>query len=104
MLQTELGKVTPPPAADVLVLPMGEGLDRAAAQVGRLCRGVRPTAVDYTARSLRAKMRAADRSGARWAAIMNADEAARRAVQLRDLVSGEQREVAWDALPGALAG
>ncbi len=102
MLEHELGKVTPPVAADVLVLPMGEGLDRAAAQVGRLCRAVRPTAVDYSARSLRAKMRAADKSGARWAVIMNADEAGRRAAQLRDLVNGEQRELAWDALAGAL--
>jgi histidyl-tRNA synthetase len=103
MLQHDLGAVTPPPAAEVLVLPMGEGLDRAAAQVGRLCRGLRPTAVDYSARSLRAKLRAADRSGARWAAIMNAEEAERHVVQLRNLISGEQREVGWDALPEALA-
>ncbi len=103
MLQHELGAVTPPPAAEVLVLPMGEGLDRAAAHVGRIARAVRPAAVDYGSRSLRAKMRSADRSGARWAAIMNAGEAERRVVQLRDLVSGEQREVAWDALADALS-
>ncbi len=105
MLQQEVGGVTPPPAAELLVLPVGEGtdLDRAAAQVGRLGRAVVPTAVDYSRRSLRAKMRAADRSGARRAAIMNADEAGRRVVQLRDLVSGEQREVSWDELPEALA-
>lgn len=103
MLQHDLGAVTPPPPAEVLVLPADEGLDRAAAQVGRVCRGLRPTAVDYSARSLRAKMRAADRSGARWAAIMNAAEAERRVVQLRDLLSGDQREIAWDALPEALA-
>jgi histidyl-tRNA synthetase len=35
-------------------------------------------------------------------AIMNAEEAARRAVQLRDMQSGEQREVAWDQLAEAL--
>jgi histidyl-tRNA synthetase len=102
MLQEEPGAVTVPPAADVLVLPMGDGLEVAAAQVGRICRRAAPTAVDYTARSLRAKMRAADRSGARWAAIMNAEEAGRRVVQLRDLVSGDQRELAWGALPEAL--
>ena len=103
MLQQELGRVTPPPAADVVVLPMGDGLDRAAASVGRLCRAVRPAAVDYSARSLRAKMRAADKSGARWAVIMNADEAGRRVVVLHDMVSGEDREVPWDALPEAVA-
>jgi histidyl-tRNA synthetase len=103
MLETEVGRVTPAAPADVLVLPMDAGLDRAAAQVGRLCRQAVPAAVDYSRRSLKAKMRAADRSGARWAAIMNAEEAARRVVQLRDLVTGDQREVAWDALPEALA-
>lgn len=102
MLQHELGAVTPAPAADVLVLPMVSGLERAAARVGRLCRAAAPTAVDFSARSLRAKMRAADRSGARWVVIMNDDEAARQVAQLRDLVSGSQREVAWDELPEAL--
>jgi len=103
MLQQELGSIKTEPAADVLVLPMTEGLERAAAQVGRLCRSAAPTAVDYSARSLRAKMRAADRSGARWAVIMNAEEAGRQLAQLRDLLSGGQREVAWDALPEAIA-
>ena len=102
MLQHDLGKVTPPAATDVLVLPMDEGLDRAAAQVGRICRRALPTAVDYSTRSLRAKMRAADRSGATWAVIKNADEARRQVVQLRNLASGDQREVAWDGLPDAI--
>jgi histidyl-tRNA synthetase len=103
MLQHELGAVPTPPVADVLVLPMADGLDGAAARVGRICRAAAPTGVDYSARSLRAKMRAADRSGARWAAIMNAEEAERRVVQLKELASGVQREVAWDDLPAALA-
>jgi len=103
MLQHDLGAVAPPVVADVLVLPMDDGLDRAAGQVGRLARAVRSTAVDYSRRSLRAKMRAADKTGARWAAIMNAEEAERRVVQLRDLTSGDQREVAWDELAEALA-
>lgn len=103
MLQHELGSIKTEPAADVLVLPMTEGLEQAAAQVGRVCRRVAPTAVDYSARSLRAKMRAADRSGATWAVIMNAEEAERHVAQLRDLVSGDQHEVAWEALPEAIA-
>jgi histidyl-tRNA synthetase len=103
MLQEELGKVTPPAVAEVLVLPMEDGLDRAASHVGRLVRAVRTTAVDYSSRSLRAKMKAADKSGARWALIMNAEEAGRRVVQLKELVSGDQREVGWDQLAEALA-
>jgi len=102
MLQHELGSIKAVPAAHVLVLPMTEDLEREAAQVGRVCRSAAPTAVDYSARSLRAKMRAADRSGARWAVIMNPEEAERQVAQLRDLVSGDQREVAWDALPSAI--
>jgi histidyl-tRNA synthetase len=103
MLQHDLGAIVPPASADVLVLPMGEGLDRQAAEVGRIARAVLPAAVDYTTRSLAAKMRAADKTGARWVAIMNADEAGRRVVQLKNLVGGEQREVAWDDLAEAIA-
>src|SRR5437773_1232992 len=44
MLEGELGRVTPAAAADVLVLPAGPGLDRAAAEVGRTCRQAVPAA------------------------------------------------------------
>jgi histidyl-tRNA synthetase len=103
MLQQERRAPAPPPPARLLVLPVGEGLEVAAARLGRLARdrGV-SAATDYTSRSLRAKMRAAGASGARWVAIFNGEEALRCVVQLRDMVSGEQREVAWDALPDAL--
>jgi histidyl-tRNA synthetase len=103
MLEEEGETVVPPAAAEVLVLPAAAELEIAAAQVGRLLRQAVPTSVDYSERSLKAKMRAAGRSGARWAAIFNAAEADRRVVQLRDLVSGEQREVAWDGLAEAVA-
>jgi histidyl-tRNA synthetase len=102
MLERELGAVPPPPAAQLLVLPMDAGLDGAAAEVGRICRRVVPTAVDYSRRGLGAKMRAADRSGARWVAIMSPDEAGRRVVQLKAMATADQREVGWDALPQAL--
>jgi histidyl-tRNA synthetase len=103
MLQHELGAVAPPAVAEVLVLPMGDGLDRAAGQVGRLARSVRSTAVDYSRRSMRAKMKAADKTGARWAVIMNAEEAAERVVVLHDMASGAERRVPWDQLAEALS-
>jgi histidyl-tRNA synthetase len=87
----------------LLVLPDADDLEVAAAQVAREARRVTSAAPDYSRRSLRAKMRAAARSGARWVAIMNAEEAARHVVQLRDMESGEQREVAWDRLAPAVA-
>jgi len=48
------------PAADVVVLPDGE-LSAEAAEVARICRAVRSVAVDYEPRSLRAKMKWANK-------------------------------------------
>jgi histidyl-tRNA synthetase len=102
MLAEEGVEIPVPPAAEVLVIGDGVGPE-ALAEVGRLCRTRRSTAVDYTERSLAAKMRAANRVGARRVAILNADEARRQVVQLKEMTSGEQREVAWRDLPEALA-
>jgi histidyl-tRNA synthetase len=90
------------PAADVVILADGE-LDVAASEVARICRTVRSVAVDYEPRSLRAKMRSANKLGALWVVLLTADEVARRTAQLKEMVSGEQVEVAWDDLPGRLA-
>lgn len=103
VLRQEGEEVIGAPAAEVLVLTDGPGLGLAAAAVARACRAVTTAAADHSARSLKAKMRAASRSGCRWVAIMNADEEARRVVQLRDMSSGEQAEVAWAELPSRLA-
>jgi len=89
------------PAVDVLVLPEGD-LAVAAATVARVCRAVRSVAVDYEPKSLRAKMRSANRLGARWVVLLSPEDAARRVAQLRDMTSGEQSEVGWDELPAKL--
>jgi histidyl-tRNA synthetase len=89
------------PAADVLVLPDGD-LAVAAAEVARICRRACSTAVDYEPKSLRAKMRSANKVGARWVVLLSAEDARRRVAQLRDMSSGDQSEVAWDELPGRL--
>jgi len=90
------------PAADVLVLPDGD-LDVAAADVARICRAVRSVAVDYEPKSLRAKMRSADKAGARWVVLLTPDDASRRVAQLKEMASGEQSEVPWADLPARLA-
>ena len=95
-------EVIAPPAADVVVLPDGE-LDVAAAEVARICRTVRSTAVDYDRKSLRAKMRSANKLGARWVVLLTEDEAKRHTAQLKEMVSGEQAEVAWADLPARIA-
>src|ERR1700693_1936598 len=95
-------EVVATPAADVVVLPDGE-LDLAAAEVARICRTVRATAVDYDRKSLRAKMRSANKFGARWVVLLTEEEAKRHTAQLKEMVSGEQVEVAWTDLPARLA-
>src|SRR6266566_1905388 len=102
LMASEGEEVVPEPAADVIVLPDGD-LVAEAAEIARVIRAVRSAAVDYEPRSLRAKMRAADKVSARWAVLFNADEAKRRVVQLRDMRTGEQSEVLWSQLPELLA-
>ena len=89
-------------AVDVLVLPDGD-LAVEAADVARRCRAVRSVAVDYEPKSLRAKMRSANKLGAKWVVLLSAEDAAREVAQLRDMTSGDQAEVSWVELPGRLA-
>jgi histidyl-tRNA synthetase len=90
------------PAAEVIVLPDGD-LVIDAAEVARIIRSVRSAMVDYEPRSLRAKMRAADRLAARWAVLFNAEQARARKATLRNMKTGDQVEVPWDDLPQGLA-
>src|SRR6267143_4279906 len=89
------------PAAEVVVLA-DAGLELEAAEVARICRRARSVAVDYEAKSLAAKMRSASKLGARWVVLLSAEEAQRHVARLRDMASGDQSEVAWDALPDRL--
>jgi histidyl-tRNA synthetase len=90
------------PPADVVVLPDGD-LGVEAAEVARICRAVRSVAVDYEPKSLRAKMRSADKLGARWVVLFDAEQARRRVANLRDMSSGAQEELEWVELPTRLA-
>jgi histidyl-tRNA synthetase len=90
------------PAAEVLVLPDAD-LEVAAAEVARICRTARSVAVDYEAKSLKAKMRSANKLGARWVVLLSAEDSTRRTAQLKEMASGEQIAVGWDDLPARLA-
>jgi histidyl-tRNA synthetase len=90
------------PAAEVVVLG-DAGLEVAAADVARICRAVRTVAVDYEGKSLKSKMKSANKLGARWVVLLTASEAERRVAQLKEMASGEQVEVAWADLPAHLA-
>jgi len=87
----------PTPAADVLVIPIGE-MPLEAAEVARLCRAVRSTTVDYEDRNFPAKMRLAETLGVKWAVIMNPAQAGRRLVRLREMATGSESEMSWDDL------
>jgi histidyl-tRNA synthetase len=102
LMASEGEEVIPEPAAEVVVLPDGE-LAAEAAEVARITRAVRSASVDYSPRKVRAKMTSADKLGARWAVLFDADEARRRVARLRDMVTGEQVEVPWSELPERLA-
>jgi histidyl-tRNA synthetase len=95
-------QVIPAPAAEVLVVPDGDLLFEAA-EVARICRSVRSTAVDYEPKSLAAKMRAANRLGARFVVLLAPAEAARRVARVRDMASGEQADLPWTELPARFA-
>jgi len=56
--------------------------------------------IDYTGRSLKAQMKAANRLGARVVALMGEDELTARSVTLRDMQTGDQTSVARaEAIP-----
>src|SRR5438445_8604665 len=95
-------EVIPERAAEVVVLAE-PGLEVEAAEVARFCRAARSVAVDYEPKSLRAKMRSANKLGARWVVLLGAAEAQHHIAQLKDMASGEQVEVAWKELAESLA-
>ena len=84
------------PSLDVVTIPLGE---HGAAAALRLAQTLRAAGLAVRAgvpgRSLRAALRGANASGARYAAIVGDDEATRGVVQLKPLLDdGEQHEVA----------
>ncbi|MAT60376.1 MAG: histidine--tRNA ligase [Micrococcales bacterium] len=86
-------------AAPAMVYGIGLG-DIARERVTQLVTGLRNAGISadmaFGGRGLKGAMKAADRSGARWAAIIGDDEAAAGTVQLKDLGSGEQQEINSD--------
>ena len=51
----------------------------------------------YVERGLKTQLKHADRTGARFAALIGEKELSSGAVTMRDMTSGEQSEVAFDA-------
>jgi histidyl-tRNA synthetase len=84
-------------AAESLV---GEGF----ALVSRLRRAGVAAELGAAGRGVRAQLKGADRAGARWALVLGADEAARGVVAVKELATGEQRELSDAEVVATLAG
>jgi histidyl-tRNA synthetase len=89
---------------DAYFVSMGEDAAAEALKLATTLRRARIGAdVHVLGRSVKAQMRDAVRSGARYAVIIGEDELAAREVTLKDLASQEQRRVSFDDLPGAVS-
>jgi histidyl-tRNA synthetase len=86
----------------VVLVPLGAAAEAKALGIGRALRSA-GIAVEQDYRgNMKRRMQRANKLNARAAVILGDDELAKGVVQLKDLDSGEQREVAMDALAGAL--
>ncbi len=94
------------PSVDVVTIPLGEQGPAAALRLAQTLRAAGlAVRAGAPGRSLRAQLRGANASGARYAAIVGDDEAARGVVQLKPLAdAGEQREVAVGDAAAAVRG
>jgi histidyl-tRNA synthetase len=91
-----------PEVAPVAVIPAGDDAETAAFALVQRLRGAGIRAEIGYRGNLRRRMDRANRSGARTAVILGAEEAARGVAQLKDLVSGVQSEVPLANLVAAL--
>jgi histidyl-tRNA synthetase len=88
----------PPPPRPIALVPIGEAAEARLLVLAEQLRDAGlVTEVGYSG-NLQRRMRRADRIGARAAVLLGDDELARNIATLRDLDSGEQSEVALDAL------
>jgi histidyl-tRNA synthetase len=79
---------------DVFLAPLAEGaLDKALGLQRELRRAGVRVLMDYEGRGLKAKMKLADKLGARYVAILGEDELSRGAWAIRDMRDSSQEEV-----------
>ncbi|URM92044.1 histidine--tRNA ligase [Streptomyces sp. MRC013] len=92
-----------PAATDVFAVALGDGAKRRLfGLVTELRRAGVAADVAYGGKSMKAGMKAANRSGARYALIAGDRDVEEGVVQLKDLESGEQEPLAFDSVIGGL--
>src|SRR2546427_5558367 len=94
LIAAKRGEAGAPPAAVVLVLPEGD-LAVEAAAVARICRAVRSTAVDYEPKSLTAKMRSANKLGAKFVVLLTPEDAAAGSGRRAAVSDGGETDTGW---------
>lgn len=93
-LEAEGVSVAPEAGPAVFVVPLGAAAKAwAVATVGALRKAGVATGLAYGDRGLKGAMKAADRSGARWAVVVGDRDLEADVAQLKDLKSGEQTAV-----------
>ena len=104
-LEAEGAAMPAAPGVDVFVVALGEAAETAGFGIAQTLRKA-GLSVDFAlgGRSMKAQMRAADRSGARVAVVLGDDELASGQAQVRDLGAGEQRAVPIARLALEVAG
>jgi histidyl-tRNA synthetase len=102
-LKREGVAVPDPPAPAVFVAAATDGAADAALSLANRLRGRGISVRHAPGRSLKAQLKQADGSGARYAAIIGEEEMAAGNVRLRDMTTGEQRAVSADELENLLA-
>lgn len=100
-----LREMREPPAwaPDIYVVWLDELADVAMALSLDLRAAGSRVLVSDEAKSMRAQLRAADRAGATTAVILGPDEVAKGVAQVREMSSGDQREVPLEAVVGELS-
>jgi histidyl-tRNA synthetase len=105
LLAMQAEGVTPPgaPRCQVFFVPLGEQARRRSLVLADALRGAGVAAdLAYGTRGLKGAMKAADRSGARYAVVLGERDLAAGVGQLKDLASGTQSPVPLDTLVGAV--
>ena len=87
---------------DASIIPMGDDAEAAANRIAAQLRGA-GLAVDLGVRgNMKKRLQRANAAGSRFAIIIGDDELARGEAQVKNLESGTQQSIAFDALAGAL--
>lgn len=83
----------------VFIAAMGE---KAIGEAMRLAAQIReagiPVDIDYEGKSLKSQMRRADKTGARFTALLGTDELEKKSVSLRNMVTGNQETILFSDL------